>query len=92
MKYLFITVILLSSLFLAGCSADKWQANYEKSGDSRLYHSQEFATGQECANWMEQAKEQDRIVNTGRFGYECGSNCKLSDSGIIFVCDETFDN
>jgi len=72
---------------------DVWTAHYLKTTDDRVYSSQEFSTADECANWMTQQRAAEIRNPTGRYSFECGSNCKLSTEwGGMYVCDETFDN
>jgi hypothetical protein len=64
---------------------------YPTAGDLQTYHKSpsEFDTIDECRDWID---EQVDVYNpTGEgYDYECGSSCKLSDSGIdIYHCNET---
>ena len=90
MKYIFL--IIAAGFLLAGCSKEVWTAHYLKTTDDRIYSSMEFTTAQACSNWMAQEREKERINPIGRYSFECGSNCELSETFLIYKCDKTFDN
>jgi len=70
-----------------------WTAHYQRTTDNRVYSSQEFKTSQECADWMASQRKAEQLNPTGRYNFECGSNCKPSKTfDGMFVCDKTFDN
>lgn len=52
--------------------------------------SYELKSLEECRDWIDEMSSIYDPNNTGMYDYECGKNCKLSDSGVgIYVCDET---
>ena len=71
-------------------SPPKFIGFYYPNADNLLVYKQspELSSLEQCRNWIDD-------ISGGRtdtsFDYECGKNCKLSESGGIYVCDETLE-
>ena len=91
MKRLSVLLVIISAFVLSGCSSDKWNGVYENSNVTAPQITGVFESREACADWLEDAPAAVNAINPGSYNFECGSNCKLSDSGIIYYCDETFD-
>lgn len=63
---------------------------YPEEGDTFNYiKSSKFRSLEECRDWVNEMITSHNPSGYG-YDYECGKNCKLSDSGIdIYHCEET---
>ncbi|KKT39861.1 hypothetical protein A3K29_00765 [Candidatus Collierbacteria bacterium RIFOXYB2_FULL_46_14] len=62
---------------------------YPNAGELSVYkQSPELDSLEECREWVED-------ISGGRtdqnFDYECGKNCRLSEAGGIYICNETLE-
>ena len=91
MKLFGILFLILFSILLSGCTSKKWYGVYENSNISVPQITAAFEDRETCADWLEDAPAAVNAIKPGSYNFECGSDCKLSESGIIYYCDETFD-
>lgn len=83
-RVLTLFLIIALPVLLTGCTKATWMGFYYPKGD--YYNeviSPVFSTKDECLNWAYSQVTYDTDE------YECGKNCRLSESGIIYYCDET---
>lgn len=88
MVRLLVAGLLLGLLSSSGCIQEQWRGfvyptramiDYQVLG--------EFDSLEECRDHTVAWLEDRNLLGVG--DYECGLNCELSDSGIIYVCEET---
>ena len=88
MVRLLMAGLLLGLLSSSGCIQEQWRGfvyptramiDYQVLG--------EFDSLEECRDHTVAWLEDRNLLGVG--DYECGLNCELSDSGIIYVCEET---
>lgn len=87
---LVIAVIAIYWVWNNIISPPKWIGfYYPDAGNLYSYkQSDEFGSLTECREWVDDIS--GGRTDTG-FDYECGKNCKLSQTGGIYICDETVD-
>ena len=92
MKFvLAIVIIVIVIIWLMGLFNSKWTGfYYPNEGDLLNYKkSPELKSLDECRSWVNGMVNKYNPNGYG-YDYECGKNCKLSDSGIdIYHCKET---
>jgi hypothetical protein len=69
---------------------DKYIGFYYPDAGDLLTHiqSHELESLEECREWVDDVS--DGRTDDG-FDYECGMNCKLSQTGGIYICEETLE-
>lgn len=65
----------------------EWLGIYESRTSNQIY-TQEFASKDECADWL-----YDKQAYPGNYtNYECGMNCEPPKTpNGLYICKETFD-
>ena len=81
--------LLLGLLSSSGCIQEQWRGFVYPTRDNLIDYRDlgEFDSLEECRDHTVAWLEDRNLLGVG--DYECGLNCELSDSGIIYVCEET---
>ena len=87
---LIILILALHWVWNNVISPPKWIGFYYPSASnlSNYEQSPELNSLEECRDWVDEAS--NGRTDTG-FDYECGKDCKLSETGGIYICDETLE-
>jgi len=81
-----VSLIILSAILLSGCTSKEWTLmvcdtkHFSGGCGDTKYVLKGYKTQREC---MEKGIEMKNPE-----GFECGSACRLSDGGLLQVCDE----
>ncbi|MBK3559765.1 hypothetical protein JHN55_25215 [Streptomyces sp. MBT56] len=66
----------------------KWEAFYESPSVVQVARAAEFKKKEDCQAWI----YSQRLLNDGRYGFECGNNCTPPKTQYgPYSCEDTMD-
>jgi hypothetical protein len=87
---IFLILIFFGYKFLSGLNTNWIGFFYINRALQNSIQSSTYKTRDECFDWID--TQLKKYGDTDSHDYECGKDCKISDSGSgLYICKETVD-